>query len=371
MWGDDVNADVIEAYVWRGALALAERLWSAPSALRDPRKNNAPQVRLAQMGCRMRMRGIAVGPTQADWCPADSLPLSPLGAEEGQEQREIVLLRQEVALLRRENAALRQSELALPLDGAGARVKTDDVSTRRVCPPELLLWNGLCRPAEGWGVSGWSRQKLLDRHVTIPRYLSAEHKPKAINISHGRKLFVDSFLIDANRSSNVQIAYHSAEYADATVNPVLAASEPWEMADASMGSGGYGGFASPFSGGTWYNPVEQRYEMYYRCGAGATCVAWSNDTLTWHKPLVRRRQASKGLLSNIMVEARYDGATVWLDQDTKNASRRYVLASGGSRYDIYTSANGLDFKNESSSGPIQDRSSVFKNALTNTWVFSI
>lgn len=40
MWGDDVNADVIEAYVWRGALALAlaERLWSAPSALRDPER---------------------------------------------------------------------------------------------------------------------------------------------------------------------------------------------------------------------------------------------------------------------------------------------------------------------------------------------
>ena len=34
MWGDDVNADVIEAFVWRGALALAERLWSPQAALR-------------------------------------------------------------------------------------------------------------------------------------------------------------------------------------------------------------------------------------------------------------------------------------------------------------------------------------------------
>ena len=256
------------------------------------------------------------------------------------------------------------------IDCTGAPVKTDDVSFN-TCPPERLLWNGLCRPAEGWGVIGWSKQELLDRHVTVPRYLSKEHKPAAINISNGRQLFVDSFLIDANRSSNVHTAYHSAEYANETVNPVLAASEPWEMADASMGSGGYGGFASPFSGGAWYNPAEQRYEMYYRCGAGATCVAWSNDTLTWKKPLVRRRQASKMLPSNILVEARYDGVTVWLDLDTQNASRRYVLASGGNSYDIYTSANGLDFKNESSSGPIQDRSSVFKNALTNTWVFSI
>lgn len=34
MWGDDVNADVIEAFVWRGALALAERLWTPQPLLR-------------------------------------------------------------------------------------------------------------------------------------------------------------------------------------------------------------------------------------------------------------------------------------------------------------------------------------------------
>ena len=105
MWGDDVNADVIGAFVWRGALALAERLWSAPSALRDPRMNNAPTVRLAQQGCRMRMRGVGVGPTQAGWCPADSLP-PPVSAS-STEQRELLLLQQEVARLRSENEALR------------------------------------------------------------------------------------------------------------------------------------------------------------------------------------------------------------------------------------------------------------------------
>ena len=107
MWGDDVNADIIEAFVWRGAAALAERLWSEPSALRNPRHNNAPTVRLAQHSCRMRMRGMAVGPTQAGWCPADSLPPSPPSRD--QQQNELSVLRREVARLRKENAALRQS----------------------------------------------------------------------------------------------------------------------------------------------------------------------------------------------------------------------------------------------------------------------
>ena len=108
MWGDDVNADIIEAFVWRGAAALAERLWSRPSALRNPRHNNAPTVRLAQHSCRMRMRGMAVGPTQAGWCPADSLPPPPEPSRD-QQQNELSVLRREVARLRKENAALRQS----------------------------------------------------------------------------------------------------------------------------------------------------------------------------------------------------------------------------------------------------------------------
>jgi hypothetical protein len=82
---------------------------------RDPRRNNAPTVRLAQQGCRMRMRGVSVGPTQAGWCPADSLPaVFSTGSEgvddgdEGEDRRELSRLRQEVARLREENRELRQ-----------------------------------------------------------------------------------------------------------------------------------------------------------------------------------------------------------------------------------------------------------------------
>eukprot|EP00662_Eupelagonemidae_sp_cell21_P054637 gene54637-63621_t len=47
MWGDDVNAD---------------RLWSPAGALRDPTTNFGPVARLAEHSCRLRMRGLEVGP---------------------------------------------------------------------------------------------------------------------------------------------------------------------------------------------------------------------------------------------------------------------------------------------------------------------
>lgn len=68
----------------------------------------------------MRMRGIAVGPSQAGWCPADSLPsttFSPASSpqqnsssiEHDELQRELLRLREEVVRLRKENKELRQS----------------------------------------------------------------------------------------------------------------------------------------------------------------------------------------------------------------------------------------------------------------------
>ena len=195
-----------------------------------------------------------------------------------------------------------------------------------LCPHERLLWNGLCRPEK------WSSQNISKRQVVVPQYLSKDFKPPVINISNGRQLFVDTFLIDTDKSNNTQTTYHSAKYTSSqnpNPNPVLVATEPWEIDKAGF-SGGYGGFASPFSGGIWWNPSQHRYELFYRCGSWY-CVAWSNDTLIWTKPKLpfhRDSEICNGQPCNVIVPNSYDGATVWLDLDTKNASRRYIFASG-------------------------------------------
>lgn len=55
----------------------------------------------------------------------------------------------------------------------------------------------------------------------------------------------------------------------------------------------------------------------------------------------------------VVLNHSYDGATVWLDLDTANASRRYVLAAGGSTFSFYTSADGVRFVPEGVSGCVQ------------------
>lgn len=119
------------------------------------------------------------------------------------------------------------------------------------CNKTGLLWNGLCAPT----LNGWPDNNLRERPVTSPEYLQAEHKPKVINITTGRQLFVDSFLINA-LSTDVGIVFYNAEYAT-KVNPVIKATHPWEV--SSSYAGGYSGFASPFSGGSWWNPQDARY----------------------------------------------------------------------------------------------------------------
>ena len=217
-----------------------------------------------------------------------------------------------------------------------------DLSSTPPCPPEQLLWNGLCRPAV------WPPQRPggITKAVASPDYLRPSEKPAAINITVGRQLFVDTFLIDTNLSSNsVELRYHSPEYADA--NPVLRATEPWEV--SARANTGYGGFASPFSGGAFYNPELDRYELYYRCG-DVSCVAHSPDASpgSWTKPGLHAGRSNPGWRGesspppkicagkpcNVVLDRVYDGATVWLDVDGGNASRRYVLATGGSNYTI-------------------------------------
>lgn len=49
-------------------------------------------------------------------------------------------------------------------------------------------------------------------------------------------------------------------------------------------------------------------------------------------------------------------------------SQRYVLAAGGNVFTFYSSADGKTFVKEGVSGPIEDRSSIYKDALRNKWV---
>jgi len=89
MWGEGITKDNFDAFVWRGATAAAERLWSTEESLGcssqqcpgiDP-SNVRPgpshwlssdSGRLSDQLCRMSRRGIRTGPIAPGFCPSDS-----------------------------------------------------------------------------------------------------------------------------------------------------------------------------------------------------------------------------------------------------------------------------------------------------------
>ena len=151
-------------------------------------------------------------------------------------------------------------------------LKTDDGdgngrSNADGCPVDQRpLWNGLCQPTKNWPPN-----QPLTRQVLTPTYLTA--KPRSINVTIGRQLFVDTFLVHS--SHNIKTTFHAPDYAaDDAVNPVLKSTEPWEVGETAVGLAG-----TVKAVGVWWVSATRRYEMFYRCGSNSICLAYSGASM--------------------------------------------------------------------------------------------
>ena len=270
----------------------------------------------------------------------------------------------QVVTMAREVLASAQSARPNYVWTAPSVLKTDDATDD--CPVDhRMLWNGLCQPTKNWPPN-----RPLTRKVVVPKYLTT--KPRVINISIGRQLFVDTFMVQS--AHNVKTTFHAPEYADdddssmMTSNPVLKSTEPWEIGETA---GGLAGTAKAV--GVWWLAEQNRYEMFYRCGSNALCLAYSADAVQWTKPLIDNGfKSCGGRACNMVMEVGGIGnSAVWLDQETQNSSRRYILAASHTKIDFYSSTNGTKFSYELSSGPVEDCSTIYKDLLRQKWVYSI
>jgi N-acetyl-beta-hexosaminidase len=94
MWGEGVNKDNFDAFVWRNTAAAAERLWSPLSQTQQA--VDITMHRLNTHACKMSKRGVAVGAADRGYCPTDALDF--VGHDS----------RSELEALRAENARLRE-----------------------------------------------------------------------------------------------------------------------------------------------------------------------------------------------------------------------------------------------------------------------
>ena len=87
------------------------------------------------------------------------------------------------------------------------------------------LYNSICLP----GYPNWPPNGSLpaNRSVEEPLYLSLNH-PKVVDVSIGRQLFVDNFLVDETMSQGVARHFYSGAYVESNNGQVLKADRPWE-----------------------------------------------------------------------------------------------------------------------------------------------
>ncbi len=108
-----------------------------------------------------------------------------------------------------------------------------------------------------------------------------KNKPAVINISVGRQLFVDDFLIahtDLKRTEHRPVPYES--------NPVFSPETPWEKGEQTY----FYEHTRPsaailFSGGMWYDGKRKKFRMWYQAGFhGAVAYAESDDGIHFERP---------------------------------------------------------------------------------------
>ncbi len=216
------------------------------------------------------------------------------------------------------------------------------------------LYNGIVLP-EVWPPKG---EYKPGEPMSVP-YLS--NPPPVIDITGGRQLFVDDFLIEQTTLKRV---WHPATlYSN---NPVMRPDQEWERAGNSP-------MAMPFSDGVWYDQTNQLFKMWYMAGYGrGTALATSTNGLDWQKPKWDV-QPGTGL---VQTDPR-DSSTVWFDQTDPDPARRYKMWR--SHKDGDTFGLSLHFSNDGvhwgprvlRTGSSGDRTTVFYNPFRKVWVYSL
>lgn len=233
------------------------------------------------------------------------------------------------------------------------------------------LYNGILLPAS------WPpHDRPLTLEPIVPPYLISP--PSVIEISLGRQLFVDNFLI---QETTLKRTFHEAEYHAA--NPVLFPDASWEQES----TGNERPAAMVYGDGVWYDPMDREFKMWYEGGyARSVCLATSTDGIKWRKPLFDVRPNTNIVVTTDMMTEFLpgyfrDSNTVWLDLEEPDPKKRYKMflmtkkdltSSNGWSIDIRVSPDGIHWgKIVAQSGFCSDRTTVSYNPFRKKWVYGL
>lgn len=196
--------------------------------------------------------------------------------------------------------------------------------------------------------------------------------PEVIDVTVGRQLFVDDFLI---QETILQPEYHKAKKYEG--NPVLSPKTPWEIAQSPV--------ACPKSGGVWYDEEEKLFKMWYEAGwLRQMCYAVSQDGLNWERPDLGVEPGTNKILiyegyepekyGEDLAYLRPDSTTVFIDYSCPREERyKMFMRNPGGLYPgiVAVSEDGIHFNRFTFTEKMFDRSTMFYNPFRKKWVYSI
>jgi hypothetical protein len=223
-----------------------------------------------------------------------------------------------------------------------------------------LLYNGLRFPAPWPPKVDWSHWSSDLPPAEAPWL---KNRPAVVPIDIGRQLFVDDFLVE---STDLEREFHYPE--KFAGNPVLKPETEIEL----KGSGDLA-VAAPKSGGLWWSPEKQLFELWYEAGWVRTIAyATSRDGIHWHRPDLPLNPGTNQVLPAGIPS---DSYSVVRDYDTADPRKKFklFLRAGRSRDRVRyaTSPDGINWGDIQTGGLSGDRSTMFYNPFRKKWVFTL
>ncbi len=227
----------------------------------------------------------------------------------------------------------------------------------------MTLENGIELPAE------WPPRDVEFASSQPQRVPWLERPPAVIGIDRGRQLLVDDFLVDPAFTSMVRVFHQPVKYPG---NPILFPQTPDEL-----GGENYPPCAVAKCGGVWFDAADRLFKMWYMTGyVGFMAYAVSRDGVHWERPEL---DVVPGTNLCLPRDRHPDSGSVIIDYEAADPAARFKMLMRGPNLPkqgrlpglLLVSGDGVHWTEIGKTGPMDDRSTMYRDPFRKKWVQSI